>query len=118
MTPPPGISNDRIAAIAAEQALTVPGVIRLQPGLRQAVGRAARMLFTPGAPVDNRTAADGIEVRVTPEPQLIVRIVTTAEPTPLETAGVVQSVVAETLLQQTGVSFTVQVVVIDVDPDA
>lgn len=114
---PADLSPIQIAQIAAHQALAVPGVIRLQPGLRHAVGRAARALFIPGAPADDQSAAEGIDVRLTPDPQLTLRVVTTADPTPWTTARALQDQVTATLRQQTGKPFTVVVVVVDVDAD-
>ena len=112
-----GPSAEQIAQIAAAQALLVPGVIRLQPGLRHAVGRAARALVLPGTQADDRSAADGIEIRTDPDPQLTLRIVTTADPTPRATAGAVQDAVTAALLQRTGRRLVVVVVVVDVDAD-
>lgn len=114
---PGDLSATQIAQLAARQALSVPGVIRLQPGLRHAVGRAARALFIPGTPADDRSAAEGIDVRITPDPQLTLQIVTTADPTPWATACAVQKQVAAALHRHTGNRFTVLVVVIDVDAD-
>ena len=57
------LEDEQIAAAAARQALTVPGVLRLQPGLKHAVGRAARLLFSSGGQDDQlAAAASGIEV--------------------------------------------------------
>lgn len=106
-----------VAQIAAAQALLVPGVIRLQPGLLHAVGRAARALFLPGTQADDPSSAEGIEVRTAPDPQVTLRLVTTADPTPRVTAAAVQNQVTAALQQQIGIRFTVVVVVVDVDAD-
>ena len=131
------LGDDRIAAAAARQALNVPGVLRLQPGLKHAVGRAARALFISGGPDDRlAAAASGIEVsRAEPGSgddaagvdahtggsarnrriEVTIRVITAAHPNPRGIAQEVQRVVTEHLAPLTGVPVTVVVVIVDVE---
>ena len=111
------LAAEQIAQLAAHQAMLVPGVVRLQPGLRHAVGRAARALFSPGGPGDDQSAADGVDVRIHPDPQVALRIVTTTDPTPRVTAAAVQQHLTDVLRQVTGESFRVVVVIVDVETE-
>lgn len=116
---PPGI--EQIAAAAARQSLAVPGVLRLQPGLKHEVGRAARALFATGDPDDRfAAAASGVEVsrregadRAAIE--VTLRVITAAEPSPRAIAGTVQSIVTQRLVQLTGQTVVVIVVIVDVE---
>lgn len=111
------VGADGIAGLAARLAVLVPGVVRLQPGLRQAVGRAARLLFIPGAMPDERAATDGIDVQLAPEVKVVLRIVTGVDPSPWSTARDVQQQVGAELGRRLGEPVTVVVVVVDVDTD-
>ena len=135
--PPDHLGDDRIAAAAARRALAVPGVLRLQPGLKHAVGRAARLLFTSGGQDDRlAAAASGIEVsRGDPRggdsaassdrdsgnwarerrTTVIVRVITAAHPSPRGIAREVQRVVSDALALLTGSPVRVVVVIVDVE---
>jgi hypothetical protein len=116
---PRNISDAQIADTAARQAMSVPGVLRLQPGLRHVVGRAARALLTPltpGATQDDRAGiADGVDIRRAPDPEITLRLVTTVHPPPSVTARAVQDLVSQTVHNLTGGPATVIVVVVDTE---
>jgi uncharacterized alkaline shock family protein YloU len=118
---PRNISDAQIADTAARQAMSVPGVLRLQPGLRHVVGRAARALLTPltpGATQDDRAGnADGVDIRRAPDPEITLRLVTTVHPPPSVTARAVQDLVSQTVHNLTGRPATVIVVVVDTEDE-
>ena len=125
--PPAELNEERIATAAARQAMSVSGVLRLQPGLKHAVGAAARALFTSGREDDQlAAAASGIEVSqwvsdgtadTTGGVEVVLRVVTAAQPSPRSIAQDVQQVVTEELATFTGRAVRVVVVIVDVEDD-
>jgi len=131
------LGDGQIAAAAARRALAEPGVLRLQPGLKHAVGRAARLLFTAGGQEDRlAAAASGIEVsRGEPRgpaagsgadsesgarerrTEVTLRVITAAHPSPRGIAREVQRVVSDELALLTRTPVTVVVVIVDVEDD-
>lgn len=113
--------HEQIAEAAARQALAVPGVLRLQPGLKHAVGRAARALFAAGGPDDHlAAAASGVDVSRTDTAQgrvieVTLRVITAADPSPREIAAAAQRIVRERLVEFTGAAVAVTVVIVDVE---
>lgn len=120
LEPSGGLSEEQIADAAARQALAVPGVLRLQPGVKHAVGRAARALFAGGGGDDHLAAASGVDVSrantagvtVTED---ILRVITAADPSPRAIAGTAQRIVRDRLIQLTGAAVHVTVVIVDVE---
>ena len=133
------LGDEELAVVAARQALTVPGVLRLQPGRKHAVGRAARLLFSSGGQDDQlAAAASGIEVSrgdvrsAAPVAggdadsgsgarersiEVTVRVITAAHPSPRGIAREVQRVVSDELALLTRTPVTVVVVIVDVEDD-
>ena len=133
------LGDEELAVVAARQALTVPGVLRLQPGLKHAVGRGARLLFSSGGQDDQlAAAASGIEVSrgdvrsAAPVAggdadsgsgarersiEVTVRVITAAHPSPRGIAREVQRVVSDELALLTRTPVTVVVVIVDVEDD-
>ena len=114
-------SDEQLADAAARHALGVPGVLRLQPGLKHEVGRAARALFASGGRNDHLgAAASGVDVShaetadgsVT---EVTLRVITEADPSPRAVARTVQEVVRERLVQLSGAQVAVIVVIVDVE---
>ncbi|WP_395727821.1 hypothetical protein [Nakamurella sp.] len=111
-----GPGDEDLARLAAAAASAVPGVVRLQPGLRHLAGRAARALFTGDDAHDDEADRSGISVDHEPGPHVTVRIVVAAAPPPRRTAEQVHSAVERALSQVTGPGLTVTVVMVDVEP--
>jgi len=112
------LSDAQIADTAARQAMSTPGVLRLQPGLRHVVGRAARALFTTEATHDSSGDADGIDIRRAPDLELTLRVVTATHPAPSITARTVQAAVTQHLQTLTGRPVLVIVVIVDIEDDS
>ena len=112
------VSDAQIADTAARQAMSTPGVLRLQPGLRHVVGRAARALFTAEATHDPYGDADGIDIRRAPDLEITLRVVTATHPAPSITARTVQAAVTQDLQTLTGRPVLVIVVIVDIEDDS
>lgn len=116
MSPTDGApADDELARLAAAAATAVPGMIRLQPGLRHLAGRAARALFTGEGTHDDDADLSGISVDRAPDPHVTLRIVAATTPAPRLTAARVREAVGRTLAAATGGDVTVTVVVVDVE---
>lgn len=111
----PAPTDDDLARLAAAAATAVPGVIRLQPGLRHLAGRAARTLFTGDGGRDEEADRSGVVVDRAPDPHVTLRIVVAAAPPPRRTADQVRAAVDRALSQVTGPGLTVTVVIVDVE---
>jgi len=110
------VSDAQIADTAARQAMSTPGVLRLQPGLRHVVGRAARALFTTQNTHDDPSGdADGIDIRRAPDLEITLRVVTATHPAPSITARTVQAAVTQDLQTLTGRPVLVIVVIVDIE---
>ncbi len=120
------LTDDEIATAAARQASAVPGVLRLQPGLKHAVGRAARALFATGDEHDQLTAAaSGVEVshrestrdgaNAQPVTEVTLRLITAMDPSPWMIARTVQAAVTNRLGELMGAPVSVIVVIVDVE---
>lgn len=113
------IDRDRIARAAVDAAVSVPGVLRLQPNLKHLVGRKARDLFAGLAASGATSPADaeptGIDIDRGPGGvEVTVRIVTGISPPPHLVALGVRRAVVDTLAGA-GLSAQVSVVVVDVE---
>lgn len=109
-------TDTQIAVIAARAAMTIAGVIRLQPGLTHAVGRAARVMLTPASAAEQPADPGAVEVDRHPL-QVTVRIVTGTTPTPRAVAVAVHHAVTTAVHLLTDQPATVIVVIVDVDAD-
>lgn len=114
---PAGVAptDEDIARLAAAAAMSVPGVIRLQPGLRHLAGRAARTLFTGEGGRDEEADRSGVIVDRQPDPHVTLRVVVAAAPPPRRTAALVQAAVAHRLADTTGLDMPVTVVIVDIE---
>lgn len=110
-----GATDEDLARRAAAAAAAVPGVIRLQPGLRHLAGRAARTLFNVRGARDEEADLSGVVVDSEPDPHVTVRVVVAASPPPRRTAELVHAAVEGALSQVTGSGLTVTVVVVDIE---
>jgi hypothetical protein len=115
-----GPTDEQIAAAAVRAALAVPGVLRLQPGLKHAVGRAARALFASDNQDDRLAAAvSGVDVSRSDTgagtTEVTLRVITAADPSPRAIAGTAQAIVQATLAQLSGGPVAVVVVIVDVE---
>lgn len=114
------IADPVIAAVAARAALAVPGVARLEPGVRGLVSSLVRMgkqRWTGADPI----AADGVRVRREPGGALTVRLdlVLTADRRVATVGVAVQQEVSRVVSEQTGaVVAEVTVTVTDIEPEA
>lgn len=118
MTRPPGgvgPSDDELARLAAGAAVAVPGVIRLQPGLRHLAGRAARALFTGEGGHDDEGDRSGVLVDRKPDPQVTLRIVVATTPPPRQIAAQVWEAVGRVLAEAAGTEVPVTVVIVDIE---
>lgn len=107
-------TDNDLARLAAAAAVTVPGVVRLQPGLRHLAGRAARTLFGEGAR-DEEADRSGVAVEREPDPHVTLRVVVAASPPPLRTAAAVHAAVERAVTPVAGAHLTVTVVIVDVE---
>lgn len=111
------VADPVIASVAARAALTTPGVVRLEPGVRGLVTswtRAARQRWKGLDPAP----ADGVRVR-TADGRLTVQIdlVTTAADQAAAVGRAVQRSVARFVAEQTGlVVDEVWVSILDIEP--
>ncbi|WP_420122439.1 hypothetical protein [Nakamurella sp.] len=108
-------TDDQLARLAAAAAAAVPGVVRLQPGLRHLAGRAARTLFTRDGARDEEADRSGVAVDREPAPHVTVRVVVAADPPPQQTAARVRAAVDLALSSAAGSGLTVTVVIVDVE---
>lgn len=115
MSPAEGPTDDDLARLAADAAAAVPGVIRLQPGLRHLAGRAARTLFTGDGARDEEADRNGVAVDREPGPHVTVRVVVAAAPPPHRTAAAVHAAVDGALRPGAGPDLRVTVVIVDVE---
>lgn len=119
MTRPPAGArpgDDEVARLAAAAAGAVPGLIRLQPGLRHLAGRAARALFTGAGGHDDEGDLNGIVVDREPDLHVTLRAVVAQVPPPRQTAAQLQAAVGRVLADATGAPVAVTVVVVDIEP--
>ncbi|MEU4518275.1 Asp23/Gls24 family envelope stress response protein [Amycolatopsis sp. NPDC024027] len=113
------IADPVIAGVAARAAITTPGVVRLEPGLRGLVTawtRAARQRWQGLEPAP----ADGVRVRTT-DGRVTVRIdlVTAAADQAAAVGRAVQRAVTRSVAEQTGlVVAEVTVSIMDIEPEA
>lgn len=108
-------TDDELARLAADAAAAVPGVVRLQPGLRHLAGRAARTLFTRDGARDEAADRSGVAVDREPAPHVTVRVVVAADPPPHRTAAHVRAAVEQALAPASGSGLSVTVVIVDVE---
>jgi uncharacterized alkaline shock family protein YloU len=113
------IADPVIAGVAARAAITTPGVVRLEPGLRGLVTawtRAARQRWQGLEPAP----ADGVRVRTT-DGRVTVQIdlVTAAADQAAAVGRAVQRAVTRSVAEQTGlVVAEVKVSIMDIEPEA
>lgn len=115
MNPGGAATDDDLARLAAEAAAAVPGVVRLQPGLRHLAGRAARTLFTGDTGRDEEAERSGVAVDRGQRPQVTVRVAVRASPPPRQTAARVHDAVDRAVASAAGPGVTVTVVIVDVE---
>lgn len=115
MTTAGGPTDDDLARLAADAAAAVPGVVRLQPGLRHLAGRAARTLFTGVGARDEEADRSGVAVDREPAPHITVRVVVAEDPPPQQTAARVRAAVDRAVSPVAGSGLTVTVVIVDVE---
>jgi hypothetical protein len=108
-------SDERLARAAATAAAAVPGVIRLQPGLRHLAGRAARALFTGENAHDVEGDLDGISIDRDPDLNVTLRIVVAGTPPPRQVAAQVHAAVSRAVTEIWGAPATVTIVIVDVE---
>ncbi|MEU0529318.1 Asp23/Gls24 family envelope stress response protein [Amycolatopsis tolypomycina] len=111
------IADPVIASVAARAAITTPGVVRLEPGLRGLVTswtRAARQRWQGLDPAP----ADGVRVRTTGGRVTVeIDLVTAADDQVAAVGRAVQRAVRRSVAEQTGlVVDAVSVSVMDIEP--
>jgi len=125
MSAPPGtvlvVEPAVVAAVAARAAAAVPGVRRLEPGVRGLVGsvlRAGRQRLLAGA---DPARADGVRVRRTNDGgvRVAVDLVVTADADVAAVGRAVQREITRVVAEQTGEDVgEVAVLVLDIEPEA
>ncbi|WP_245568672.1 Asp23/Gls24 family envelope stress response protein [Nocardia concava] len=114
------VADDVVAAVAAWAAAQVPGVVRVEPGLRGLVAgltRAGKQLWSgyEGA------STDGVRIHNPSEGALGVRleIAIAAERAAAEMGAAVQRAVIDTVFERIGVTVDeVSVLIVDMEPEA
>lgn len=124
MSTPPGtvlvVEPAVVAAVAARAAAAVPGVRRLEPGVRGLVGsvlRAGRQRLAGADPA----RADGVHVRRTNDGgvRVAVDLVVTADADVAAVGRAVQREITRVVAEQTGEDVgEVAVLVLDIEPEA
>lgn len=121
----PAVTDEMVAAAAAQAAVDTPGVARLVPAIpyliRGAVSGLARQLAGHRPADPGRADPDAVEIeRVDAVVRLTVRIVATGTPPVLATITAVRSAVEQALAGAFGLTAQVSVLVVDTagQPDA
>lgn len=114
------ISDSVVASVAARAAVAVPGVTRLEPGLRGLVvglARSGKQLFGR----EESAAADGVRVRRSDTGAFAVQVDLSLGPEgrAAEVGAAVQRAVVRTVREQTGATVDeVSVTILDIEPGA
>ncbi|MEC3953578.1 Asp23/Gls24 family envelope stress response protein [Nocardia sp. CDC153] len=114
------VADAVVAGVAAWAAARVPGVVRVEPGLRGLVAgltRAGKQLWSGF----ESASADGVRVHNPAEGALGVRleIAIGAERAAADVGAAVQAAVIDTVFERLGVTVDeVSVVIVDIEPEA